>query len=85
MSAQPNLASAAAFHPGHATSSSVALEDAPPPAYDVAAEDARRRASASGTRAPAARLRLLKELAVMATSLPLGVWVRADEVRNDAL
>ena len=26
-----------------------------------------------------------KELAVMATSLPPGVWVRVDEVRNDAM
>ncbi|KAF8240745.1 hypothetical protein L208DRAFT_1383663 [Tricholoma matsutake] len=31
------------------------------------------------------RLHLIKELAVMATSLPPGVWVRIDEVRNDAI
>ncbi|KAJ3526987.1 hypothetical protein NM688_g8188 [Phlebia brevispora] len=37
------------------------------------------------TRNPKDRLHLIKELAVMATSLPTGVWVRVDEVRNDAL
>ena len=31
------------------------------------------------------RLHLIKELAVMATSLPPGVWVRVDEIRNDAM
>ena len=37
------------------------------------------------TRNPRDRLHLVKELAVMATSLPPGVWVRVDEVRNDAM
>jgi baculoviral IAP repeat-containing protein 6 len=37
------------------------------------------------TRNPKDRLHLVKELAVMATSLPPGVWVRVDEVRNDAM
>ncbi|KAI0354631.1 hypothetical protein OH77DRAFT_1425701 [Trametes cingulata] len=41
--------------------------------------------TANATRKPKARLHLVKELAVMATSLPPGVWVRVDEVRNDAL
>lgn len=41
--------------------------------------------TARSTRNPKDRLHLIKELAVMATSLPLGVWVRVDEVRNDAL
>ena len=31
------------------------------------------------------RPHLVKELAVTATSLPPGVWVRVDEVRNDAM
>ncbi|KAF8910063.1 hypothetical protein CPB84DRAFT_1937048 [Gymnopilus junonius] len=39
----------------------------------------------NSTRLPKDRLHLLKELAVMATSLPPGVWVRIDEVRNDAI
>ncbi|KAF5312406.1 hypothetical protein D9619_002657 [Psilocybe cf. subviscida] len=39
----------------------------------------------TATRLPKSRLHLLKELAVTATSLPSGVWVRVDEVRNDAL
>lgn len=39
----------------------------------------------SKTRIPKDRLHLVKELAVMATSLPPGVWVRVDEVRNDAM
>ena len=39
----------------------------------------------NSTRQPKDRLHLLKELAVMATSLPPGVWVRVDEVRNDAM
>lgn len=39
----------------------------------------------SATRAQNFRFHLVKELAVMATSLPPGVWVRADEVRNDAM
>lgn len=39
----------------------------------------------SATRNPRNRFHLAKELAVMATSLPPGVWVRVDEVRNDAM
>jgi hypothetical protein len=39
----------------------------------------------SGTRNPKDRLHMAKELAVMATSLPPGIWVRVDEVRNDAM
>jgi baculoviral IAP repeat-containing protein 6 len=38
-----------------------------------------------GTRHARDRLHLIKELAVMATSLPPGVWVRVDEIRNDAM
>ena len=41
--------------------------------------------TANATRNPKDRLHLVKELAVTATSLPPGVWVRVDEVRNDAL
>ncbi len=41
--------------------------------------------TAAGTRNPKDRLHLIKELAVMSTSLPPGVWVRVDEARNDAL
>jgi|SRR5882762_5681026 len=41
--------------------------------------------TASMTRNPKDRLHLVKELAVMATCLPPGVWVRVDEVRNDAM
>ncbi|KAI0713150.1 hypothetical protein C8T65DRAFT_645711 [Cerioporus squamosus] len=43
------------------------------------------RKTANATRNPKDRLHLVKELAVMATSLPPGVWVRVDEVRNDAI
>ena len=39
----------------------------------------------NASRNPKNRLHLLKELAVTATSLPPGVWVRVDEVRNDAM
>ncbi|KAJ7805167.1 hypothetical protein B0H14DRAFT_2881240 [Mycena olivaceomarginata] len=39
----------------------------------------------SATRTPKNRLHLIKELATMATSLPPGIWVRVDEVRNDAI
>jgi hypothetical protein len=39
----------------------------------------------SATRNPKDRLHLIKELAVMATCLPPGVWVRVDEVRHDAM
>jgi len=39
----------------------------------------------NASRNPKNRLHLLKELAVTATSLPSGVWVRVDEVRNDAM
>ena len=41
--------------------------------------------TASATRNPKCRLHLVKELAVTATSLPPGVWVRVDEVRNDVM
>lgn len=41
--------------------------------------------TASATRNPKDRLHLIKELAVMATCLPPGVWVRVDEVRHDAI
>lgn len=41
--------------------------------------------TAHATRNPKDRLHLIRELAVMATSLPPGVWVRVDEVRNDAM
>lgn len=41
--------------------------------------------TANATRNPKDRLHLVKELAVTATSLPPGVWVRVDEVRNDAM
>ena len=41
--------------------------------------------TSSATRNPKDRLHLVKELAVMATSLPAGIWVRLDEVRNDAM
>jgi len=41
--------------------------------------------TASATRNPKDRLHLIKELAVMATCLPPGVWVRVDEVRHDAM
>ncbi|KAA1471451.1 hypothetical protein DENSPDRAFT_837440 [Dentipellis sp. KUC8613] len=41
--------------------------------------------TSSATRNPKDRLHLVKELAVMATCLPPGVWVRVDEVRNDAI
>lgn len=41
--------------------------------------------SANSTRKPKDRLRLIKELSTMSTSLPPGVWVRVDEVRNDIM
>ncbi|KAI0673805.1 hypothetical protein C8Q78DRAFT_1019118 [Trametes maxima] len=41
--------------------------------------------TATATRNPKDRLHLVKELAMMATSLPPGVWVRVDETRNDAI
>ncbi|KAJ6623142.1 hypothetical protein B0H10DRAFT_2011350 [Mycena sp. CBHHK59/15] len=43
------------------------------------------RATESATRNPKDRLHLVKELATMATSLPPGIFVRVDEVRNDAI
>jgi hypothetical protein len=43
------------------------------------------RQTANSTRTPKDRLHMIKELAVMATSLPPGVWVRVDEVRSDVL
>ena len=41
--------------------------------------------SSNGTRIPKDRLHILKELAVMGTALPPGIWVRVDEVRNDVM
>ncbi|KAI0050598.1 hypothetical protein FA95DRAFT_1555521 [Auriscalpium vulgare] len=41
--------------------------------------------TAAATRTPKDRFHLVKELATMATSLPPGVWVRVDEVRNDVI
>ncbi|KAI0756394.1 hypothetical protein C8Q80DRAFT_26988 [Daedaleopsis nitida] len=52
------------------------------PGYNYAADVKR---TANATRNPRDRLHLVKELAVMATSLPPGVWVRVDEIRNDAI
>ena len=52
------------------------------PSYNYAAM---LKQTANATRNPKDRLHLVKELAVMATSLPPGVWVRVDEVRNDAM
>ncbi|KAI0691985.1 hypothetical protein BC835DRAFT_1521108 [Cytidiella melzeri] len=43
------------------------------------------RSTANSTRSPKDRLHLIRELAVTATSLPPGVWVRVDEVRHDVL
>ena len=42
-------------------------------------------ASSNDTRIPKDRLYILKELAVMGTGLPPGIWVRVDEVRNDVM
>jgi baculoviral IAP repeat-containing protein 6 len=42
-------------------------------------------ASANDTRIPKDRLHILKELAVMGTGLPPGIWVRVDEVRSDVM
>ena len=42
-------------------------------------------ASSNDTRIPKDRLQILKELAVMGTGLPPGIWVRIDEVRNDVM
>ncbi|KAJ7110312.1 hypothetical protein C8R43DRAFT_1042195 [Mycena crocata] len=42
-------------------------------------------ATESHTRTPKNRLHLVKELATMATSLPPGIFVRVDEVRNDVI
>jgi len=42
-------------------------------------------ASSNDTRIPKDRLHVLKELAVMGTGLPPGIWVRVDEVRNDVM
>ncbi|KAJ2918356.1 hypothetical protein MD484_g2061, partial [Candolleomyces efflorescens] len=39
----------------------------------------------NATRHPKDRIRFAKELAVTATSLPPGIWVRVDDVRNDAM
>jgi baculoviral IAP repeat-containing protein 6 len=43
------------------------------------------RNSAGQTRIPKDRLHLVKELAVTATCLPPGIWIRVDEVRNDVM
>lgn len=43
------------------------------------------KATESSARTPKNRLHLVKELATMATSLPPGIWMRVDEVRNDAM
>ncbi|KAJ7729238.1 hypothetical protein DFH07DRAFT_850323 [Mycena maculata] len=43
------------------------------------------KATESATRTPKNRLHLVKELATMATSLPPGIFVRVDEVRNDVI
>ena len=42
-------------------------------------------ASSNDTRIPKDRLHILKELAVIGTGLPPGIWVRVDEVRNDVM
>jgi hypothetical protein len=42
-------------------------------------------ATQNSTRRPADRFHLMKELGVMSTSLPEGIWVRVDEVRFDVL
>ena len=39
----------------------------------------------TSTRLPAKRFHLIKEISATSTSLPPGVWVRVDEVRNDVL
>ncbi|KAI0931610.1 hypothetical protein AcW2_000464 [Taiwanofungus camphoratus] len=52
------------------------------PGFNYAGELAR---TTSADRNPKGGLHLIKELAVMATSLPPGIWVRVDEVRNDAI
>lgn len=41
--------------------------------------------SSNETRLPKDRLHILKELAVMGTALPPGIWVRVDEVRCDVM
>lgn len=43
------------------------------------------KATENSTRTPKNRLHLVKELATMATSLPPGIFVRVDEVRNDVI
>ncbi|KAJ7492154.1 hypothetical protein FB451DRAFT_1217166 [Mycena latifolia] len=43
------------------------------------------KATEFSTRTPKNRLHLVKELATMATSLPPGIFVRVDEVRNDVI
>lgn len=42
-------------------------------------------ASSNDTRIPKDTLHILKELAVMGTALPPGIWIRVDEVRNDVM
>lgn len=39
----------------------------------------------NSARQPAKRLHLIKEISATSTSLPPGVWVRVDEVRNDVM
>ncbi|KAH8094716.1 hypothetical protein BXZ70DRAFT_896654 [Cristinia sonorae] len=41
--------------------------------------------STNATRIPKNRIHFIKEMAVMATSLPPGIWVRNDETRNDII
>ncbi|KDQ63010.1 hypothetical protein JAAARDRAFT_120620, partial [Jaapia argillacea MUCL 33604] len=41
--------------------------------------------TAGSTRNPKDRLHLIKELSAVSTGLPPGIWVRVDEVRNDAI
>ncbi|KAF8588347.1 hypothetical protein K439DRAFT_1335558 [Ramaria rubella] len=42
-------------------------------------------ATANSTRQPSKRLHLIKEISAISTSLPPGVWIRVDEVRNDIM
>ena len=63
----------------------VSLADASGRSYPTYKYGPELQRTANATRNPKDRLHLVKELAVMATSLPPGVWVRVDEVRNDAM
>ena len=42
-------------------------------------------ASSNDTRIPKDRLHILRELAVIGTALPPGIWIRVDEARNDVM